>query len=68
MVYKRNRNRSRNRNRNLSEVGTGTVINSYGSATLEHRQYYPLTGMDLEYRIRNPKEEEIRACLRIFTS
>ncbi len=26
--------RSRNRNRNLSKVGTGTVKNSYGSATL----------------------------------
>jgi hypothetical protein len=34
MVYIRSRNRYRNRNRNLSEVGTGTVINNYGSATL----------------------------------
>ncbi len=32
MVYIRSRNR--NRNPNLSKVGTGTVINSYGSATL----------------------------------
>jgi hypothetical protein len=34
MVWIRSQNRCWNQNRNLSKVGTETVINSYGSATL----------------------------------
>jgi hypothetical protein len=49
MVQIQSRNRSwdrnRNWNRNLSKVetGTGTVINSYGSATLPLRDYLIIT-------------------------
>ncbi len=42
-LTRKSRNLSRNRNRNLSKVETGTVINSFGSATLLNRRHVFVT-------------------------
>jgi hypothetical protein len=46
----------RNRNRNLSKVGTGTVINSYGSATLPLSINQPTRDSDRSIRLNMSPE------------
>jgi hypothetical protein len=65
----RNRSRIRNRNRNLSKVGTGTVKNNYGSATLvlcfvcsvsPALRSFPLS-LQVSHTNENFKKQHIRA-------